>query len=175
MSEPPCGCKLQQFDLCYLYSRGWGGICGLLNCTANFGIFQFYTTRALKKVWSKILHQVHIFCMGDIMYRVVKKKIMKVSFFQYILDPLKNILTKIHDFPAFRYPVTGPKRCEKSPFSCCSVALNSPLRTIFGPFYDFSVFSESRWVSTKDRFISIAFFYLVVEESFWRSLKSEAP
>ena len=143
MSEPPCGCKLQQFDLCYLYSRGWGGICGLLNCTANFGIFQFYTTRALKKVWSKILHQVHIFCMGDIMYRVVKK-IMKVSFFQYILDPLKNILTKIHDFPAFRYPVTGPKRCEKSPFSCCSVALNSPLRTIFGPFYDFSVFSESR-------------------------------
>ena len=116
-----------------------------------------------------------IFSVWDIMYRVVKKKIMKVSFFQYILDPLKNILTKIHDFPAFRYPVTGPKRCEKSPFLCCSVALNSPLRTIFGPFYDFSVFSESRWVSTKDRFISIAFFYLVVEESFWRSLKSEAP
>ena len=65
---------------------------------------------------------------------------MKVSFFQYILDPLKKILTKNHDFPAFRYPVTGPKMCEKSLFSCCSVALNSPRNAFFGPFYDFSVF-----------------------------------
>ena len=89
MSEPPCGCKLQQFDLCYLYSRGWGGICGLLNCTANFGIFQFYTTRALKKVWSKILHQVHIFCMGDIMYRVVKKN-YEGFFFSIHFRPLKE-------------------------------------------------------------------------------------